>query len=156
MNSPLNPTSILNPTVIDERFEQIKQQNLTAAQEADLKSTARDLKKNAVILNDDLHRKLHEQINSGNHAEALETSNDLNSVRDTIEVAAKFSEAVDRRFRNLSTRKNKLTDAEKRKIYHDYHGNEHITQDMLANDYRKPQSSIQKIVKSDPSEFLKE
>ncbi|HAS8165106.1 TPA: hypothetical protein I7709_20775 [Vibrio vulnificus] len=151
---PNNPNTF-NPSTIDARFAEIKQQELSAAQEAELKSTARSFKRTAVTLSDDLNRRLHEQTRNQDWEGAMKTSQDLDTVKQSIDMASKFSDAVESRFRGLGTRKEKLTEDEKRKIYHAYHGSDDVTQDTLASDYRKPQSSIQSIVTADPSKYTK-
>ncbi|PMH32147.1 hypothetical protein BCU71_00925 [Vibrio lentus] len=152
---PNNPSNLLNPDVVNQRFEQIQQEELTASQEAGIKRSARELKQHAVNMNDDLNRQLRTHASNQNWDEVAKVTQQIKVVEDTIKTAADFDTAVQNRFANLETRKPKLTDEEKREIYHSYHGNDHVTQDMLASDFRKPQSTIQGIVKSDPSKFTK-
>jgi len=152
---PNNPSSLLNPEVVNQRFEQINQEELSASEEAKIKKSARELKQHAVILNDDLNRQLRKYSREQNWNQVMEITKNIGAVEKTIETAATFDKAVKSRFSDLPTRKEKLNDNEKKEIYHAYHGSTDVTQDMLASDYRKPQSTINTIVNSDPSKFVK-
>ncbi len=152
---PNNASSLLNPEVVNQRFVEIQQEELTASEEARIKQSARDLKANAVKLNDDLNRQLRKHSSEQNWDQVMEVTKNIEAVEQTITTAATFDKAVKSRFSGLPTRSEKLNHSEKKEIFHAYHGSPEVTQDMLASDYRKPQSTINTIVNSDPTKFVK-
>lgn len=152
---PNNPEIGINADIVNQRFEQIQKNELTASQEAKIKRTARELKTHALWLNDNLNVKLQEASIKQNWDKVMQLSSQIKNVQDTIMTATKFDEATKQRFSQLPNRKERLTSQEKNEIFHSYHGNPDMTQDMLSNDYRKAQSTINEIVNSDPESFVR-
>ena len=155
MSNIINPNELLNPILVEQRFSQIQQSEFTAVQEFQIKKTARDYKQCAVMMYDNLNHQLQTESLAHNWSNVMRLTQQIQSVNDAIAIADKYDSAVKSRFDNLPTRKERLTDEERRTIFHHYHGDANTTQDMLAQDFRRSQSTIQGIVTSDPSKFTK-